>query len=185
MGPTFNEESHVRPVGQEIQFPLAPVEPTIRGNVRKWKKKARRVGGNESPVNNHTPIGGKRRGFNDNDEFENYQLSKRGKGVSIYLCTKISPTIERLKICKIPKEKNMTIWLEKGEKIVDTYEGVELSCFYLLQFRFRRETHQGERATCDGNRVGEARYGGWKKPCPVVEKVGMGRGDLGLYGRWI
>ncbi|XVF17941.1 hypothetical protein REPUB_Repub10bG0168300 [Reevesia pubescens] len=44
----------------------------------------------------------------------------------IYLCTRISPNTERLKISKTPKEKNLTIRLEKGEKIVDFYEGVEL-----------------------------------------------------------
>ena len=49
----------------------------------------------------------------------------------IYLCTKISPNTERLKICKSPKEKNLTIRLEKGEKIVDTYEGVELRWRYV------------------------------------------------------
>ncbi|XVF15806.1 hypothetical protein REPUB_Repub09cG0188100 [Reevesia pubescens] len=44
----------------------------------------------------------------------------------IYLCTRISPKTERLKISKTPKEKNLTIRLEKGEKIDDFYEGVEL-----------------------------------------------------------
>ncbi|KAL5557392.1 hypothetical protein UlMin_039628 [Ulmus minor] len=45
---------------------------------------------------------------------------------SVYLCTKISPSIERLKISKSPKEKNLTIRLEKGEKLVDIFDGVEL-----------------------------------------------------------
>lgn len=45
---------------------------------------------------------------------------------SVYLCTKISPKTERLKISKSPKEKNLKIRLEKGEKLVDFYEGVEL-----------------------------------------------------------
>ncbi|OMO56986.1 hypothetical protein CCACVL1_26132 [Corchorus capsularis] len=44
----------------------------------------------------------------------------------VYLCTRISPNTDRLKISKTPKEKNLTIRLEKGEKIVDFYEGVEL-----------------------------------------------------------
>ncbi|XP_075654159.1 AAA-ATPase At3g50940-like isoform X2 [Castanea sativa] len=44
----------------------------------------------------------------------------------IYLCTKISPNTERLKISKSPKEKNLTIRLEKGEKLVDFHEGIEL-----------------------------------------------------------
>ncbi|XP_021274953.1 AAA-ATPase At5g17760-like isoform X3 [Herrania umbratica] len=44
----------------------------------------------------------------------------------IYLCTRINPNTERLKISKTQKEKNLTIRLEKGEKIVDFYEGLEL-----------------------------------------------------------
>lgn len=43
-----------------------------------------------------------------------------------YLCTKVSPNTERLKISKTPREKNLTIKLEKGEKIVDFYDGIEL-----------------------------------------------------------
>ncbi|KAG6766773.1 hypothetical protein POTOM_027946 [Populus tomentosa] len=43
-----------------------------------------------------------------------------------YLSTKVSPTTKRLKISKTPKEKNLTIKLEKGEKVVDQYEGIEL-----------------------------------------------------------
>ncbi|XP_062102457.1 AAA-ATPase At3g50940-like [Humulus lupulus] len=44
----------------------------------------------------------------------------------VYLCTKISPNTNRLKICKSPKEKNLTIQLDKDEKLVDMYDGVEL-----------------------------------------------------------
>ncbi|KAF3440705.1 hypothetical protein FNV43_RR18991 [Rhamnella rubrinervis] len=43
-----------------------------------------------------------------------------------YLCTKISPKTERLKISKSPKEKHLTIRLEKDEKLVDSYDGLEL-----------------------------------------------------------
>ncbi|KAM7265990.1 hypothetical protein ACFE04_003673 [Oxalis oulophora] len=49
----------------------------------------------------------------------------------VYLCTKISPNTERLKVSKTPKEKNLTIRLEKGEKIVDVYEGVELKWMFV------------------------------------------------------
>ncbi|MFQ6623457.1 hypothetical protein Gotur_004057, partial [Gossypium turneri] len=44
----------------------------------------------------------------------------------VYLCTKISPDTERLKVSKTPREKHLTIRLEKGEKIFDLFEGVEL-----------------------------------------------------------
>ncbi|KAK7309312.1 hypothetical protein RJT34_05933 [Clitoria ternatea] len=43
-----------------------------------------------------------------------------------YLSTRVSPENERLKISKSPKEKKLTIRLEKGEKVVDFFNG---SCF--------------------------------------------------------
>ena len=43
-----------------------------------------------------------------------------------YLSTRITPENERLKISKSPKEKKLTIRLEKGEGLVDLYDGVEL-----------------------------------------------------------
>lgn len=44
----------------------------------------------------------------------------------VYLSTRVSPHNEKLKISKSPKEKNLTIRLEKGEKLVDFYDGAEL-----------------------------------------------------------
>ncbi|MED6220951.1 hypothetical protein PIB30_049707 [Stylosanthes scabra] len=43
-----------------------------------------------------------------------------------YLSTRVSPDNERLKISKTPKEKKLTIRLEKGEKLLDLYHGVSL-----------------------------------------------------------
>ncbi|GAU26238.1 hypothetical protein TSUD_224290 [Trifolium subterraneum] len=47
-----------------------------------------------------------------------------------YLSTRVTPENERLKISKVPKEKKLTIRLEKGEKLTDVYEGV------CLEWRF-------------------------------------------------
>lgn len=44
----------------------------------------------------------------------------------VYLSSLVSPENERLKISKSPKEKSLTVRLEKGEKLVDWYDGVEL-----------------------------------------------------------
>ncbi|KAJ9172744.1 hypothetical protein P3X46_015954 [Hevea brasiliensis] len=43
-----------------------------------------------------------------------------------YLCTKVSPNTERLKISKTSREKNLTIKLEKGEQVVDFFDDIEL-----------------------------------------------------------
>ncbi|CAB4318076.1 unnamed protein product [Prunus armeniaca] len=48
------------------------------------------------------------------------------EAAEIYLCTKISSNTERIRVSKSPKGKSLTIRLEKGEKLVDFYEGIEL-----------------------------------------------------------
>ncbi|KAL3591987.1 hypothetical protein D5086_010627 [Populus alba] len=58
-----------------------------------------------------------------------------------YLCTKVSPNTKRLKISKTPSEKNLTIKLEKGEKIVDNYEGVELQWRLVFAEAEKNDSH--------------------------------------------
>lgn len=41
-----------------------------------------------------------------------------------YLSTRVSPDNDRLKISKTPKEKKLSIRLEKGEKVIDIFNGV-------------------------------------------------------------
>lgn len=58
-----------------------------------------------------------------------------------YLCTKVSPNTERLKVSKTPKEKDLTIKLEKGEKIVDHYEGIGLTWRFICMEAEKNEPH--------------------------------------------
>ncbi|CAN6541277.1 unnamed protein product [Malus baccata var. baccata] len=48
------------------------------------------------------------------------------EAAEIYLCTMISSNTERIRVSKSPKWKNLIIRLEKGEKLVDFYEGIQL-----------------------------------------------------------
>ncbi|GAB4848540.1 hypothetical protein Ancab_003246 [Ancistrocladus abbreviatus] len=43
-----------------------------------------------------------------------------------YLRTKISPSAHRLRVSQAPKENHLTVSFEKGEEIVDCFEGIEL-----------------------------------------------------------
>ncbi|XP_014508118.1 AAA-ATPase At3g50940 [Vigna radiata var. radiata] len=45
----------------------------------------------------------------------------------VYLSTKITPQNERLSVSKTPKEKKLSIRLEKGEELVDWFHGVKLN----------------------------------------------------------
>ncbi|XP_024032925.1 AAA-ATPase At5g17760 [Morus notabilis] len=65
------------------------------------------------------------------DEANGMSRNQVFDAASVYLCTKISPKTERLKISKTPKEKNLKIRLEKGEKVVDFYDGIELQWKYV------------------------------------------------------
>ncbi|KAE9454222.1 hypothetical protein C3L33_13871, partial [Rhododendron williamsianum] len=44
----------------------------------------------------------------------------------IYLRTKISPSVLRLKVSKAPRDKTFSITINKGEKIIDTFEDIEV-----------------------------------------------------------
>nr|DAD17865.1 TPA_asm: hypothetical protein HUJ06_019328 [Nelumbo nucifera] len=60
------------------------------------------------------------------EEFSGITRNQVYEAAELYLSTKITPSIERLKVCKAPREKNLTITIEKGEEVVDAFEGVEL-----------------------------------------------------------
>lgn len=60
------------------------------------------------------------------DESVGMHSNKVFEAAEIYLGTKIGPSTDRLKISKIPRQKNLTIKIEKGVKITDSFEGMEL-----------------------------------------------------------
>ncbi|KAJ8770613.1 hypothetical protein K2173_021260 [Erythroxylum novogranatense] len=63
---------------------------------------------------------------------EHYGISRNHvyDAAELYLGTKISPSTERLRIGKTPKQKNINVSIEKGEVVNDVYENVK------LQWRF-------------------------------------------------
>ncbi|XP_052192825.1 AAA-ATPase At3g50940-like [Diospyros lotus] len=60
------------------------------------------------------------------DEYNGLSLNEMFEASEIYLRTKISPTVARLKVSKAPGEKSLSVTINKGEKIIDTFEGIEL-----------------------------------------------------------
>lgn len=56
-------------------------------------------------------------GFTPNEVFE---------ASNIYLGTIVYPSVQRVKISKAEKEKKFSVTISKDEKIIDTFEGVEL-----------------------------------------------------------
>ncbi|XP_010276828.1 PREDICTED: AAA-ATPase At2g18193-like [Nelumbo nucifera] len=48
------------------------------------------------------------------------------EAAEMYVSAIVSPSVERLKVCKAPREKNFTFTIDKGEEVVDCFEGVQL-----------------------------------------------------------
>ena len=79
-GQVHEMEGNMKSGGQGTQTSVGPTSSTIVGSVRKWKKQARRVGGNEILSTVLPTTGGKKRGCNNDAEIKNCQLFKKGKG---------------------------------------------------------------------------------------------------------
>ncbi|CAK9137328.1 unnamed protein product [Ilex paraguariensis] len=60
------------------------------------------------------------------DEYKGLSINEIFEASEIYLRTKITPSIERLKVSKVPREKNLSVTINKGEKIIDVFEGIQL-----------------------------------------------------------
>ncbi|MCL7024025.1 hypothetical protein MKW94_015842 [Papaver nudicaule] len=51
--------------------------------------------------------------------------------IFVFLRTKITPTINRLRISKAPRDKNVSVTIEKGQEILDVYEEIQLKWRYV------------------------------------------------------
>ncbi|KAI9168980.1 hypothetical protein LWI28_004840 [Acer negundo] len=60
------------------------------------------------------------------EEFNGYSMNQLYESSEIYLRTKINPSFNRVKVSKSPKEKSLTLTINKGEKIIDKFEGIQL-----------------------------------------------------------
>jgi chaperone BCS1 len=61
------------------------------------------------------------------DEYCGLSINEIYQASEVYLSTRITPSIRQLKVFKTPREKNLSITISKGEKIVDTFEGIHLT----------------------------------------------------------
>lgn len=60
------------------------------------------------------------------DEYNGYALNYIFEASEIYLQTKISPAVSRLRISRAPREKNLSLSIGKGETVIDVFEGIQL-----------------------------------------------------------
>ncbi|PIA56098.1 hypothetical protein AQUCO_00700449v1 [Aquilegia coerulea] len=75
------------------------------------------------------------------EEYEGYSINQVYEASEIYLRTKIDPSVERLKVSKAPREKTLQVTVEKGQEIIDIFQGVQL--------KWKLMTYENEK--CDPN----------------------------------
>ncbi|XP_059446894.1 AAA-ATPase At3g50940-like [Corylus avellana] len=61
------------------------------------------------------------------DEYSGLSINEVFQASEVYLSTRITPSIGQLKVSKTLHEKNLTISINKGEKIIDTFEGIHFT----------------------------------------------------------
>ncbi|CAL5395974.1 unnamed protein product [Camellia sinensis] len=61
------------------------------------------------------------------DEYNGLSVDEMFEALEIYFRPKISPSVERLKISKAPGDEEICVRVNQGEKIMDTFEGVQLT----------------------------------------------------------
>ncbi|KAI9170494.1 hypothetical protein LWI28_028859 [Acer negundo] len=61
------------------------------------------------------------------DESSGLSVNEIYQAAEMYLSTRITPSIEQLKVSKEPQEKDISVTINKGQKIIDTFEGIQLT----------------------------------------------------------
>ncbi|GFS29810.1 P-loop nucleoside triphosphate hydrolase superfamily protein [Actinidia rufa] len=60
------------------------------------------------------------------DENNGLSQNQMFEASEVYLRTKITPSVSRLKVSKAPREKNFSVTVNKGEKIIDAFEDIQV-----------------------------------------------------------
>ena len=58
------------------------------------------------------------------DENNGLSQNQMFEASEVYLWTKITPSVIRIKVSKAPREKNFSVNISKGEKITDAFEEI-------------------------------------------------------------
>ena len=61
------------------------------------------------------------------DEYDGLSINEIYQASELYLTTRITPSNQQLKVFKTPCEKKLSITVNKGEKIVDIFQGIRFT----------------------------------------------------------
>ncbi|KAJ9169353.1 hypothetical protein P3X46_017557 [Hevea brasiliensis] len=60
------------------------------------------------------------------EEYNGFSINEIYQASEVYLSTRITPSIDQLKVSKAHREKNLFVTINKGQKIMDVFEGIHL-----------------------------------------------------------
>ncbi|XP_059448007.1 AAA-ATPase At3g50940-like [Corylus avellana] len=89
------------------------------------------------------------------DEYSGLSINEIYQASELYLTTRITPSIRQLKVFKTPREKNLSITIGKGEKIVDTFEGIHLTWEFISTEK--QKSNDSERKDSPATETAESR----------------------------
>ncbi|KAE8687942.1 putative inactive leucine-rich repeat receptor-like protein kinase [Hibiscus syriacus] len=87
------------------------------------------------------------------NEYEGYCLNELYEASTTYLQTKITASMKRLKVSKAPRDNKVTVTIQRGEKVLDMYEGIQLK-WEMCYVEKKEMNHQGN----DENKVFELSF---------------------------
>ncbi|EEF47499.1 AAA-ATPase At3g50940 [Ricinus communis] len=61
------------------------------------------------------------------DEYNGFTINEIYQASQAYLSTRITPSVDQLKVSKAPREKNFTVTINKGQRITDEFEGIQVA----------------------------------------------------------
>ncbi|KAF9620079.1 hypothetical protein IFM89_010729, partial [Coptis chinensis] len=76
------------------------------------------------------------------EEFDGLTRNQVYEASELYLRAKINPSIERLQVSKSPRDKDLTVKIDKGEEIVDVFEGIQIKWRFICSETKKSNPHQ-------------------------------------------
>jgi len=61
------------------------------------------------------------------NEYNGHSINEMYQTSEVYLSTRITPSVGQLKVSKDPGDKSLSVTINKGQQVIDTFEGMELA----------------------------------------------------------
>lgn len=79
------------------------------------------------------------------EELNGHSLNEIFDAVDTYLGTKVTPSVQRIRVRKDEKDKKVAVTMDKDEEIVDLFEDVEIRCRLICEYlESTRSRHHGD-----------------------------------------